>query len=66
MPFFTASSSLHGTAFVVQACGELDYQYAPVFRSEMAKAWESGSVLRGHRRHRTHLLWTPPASGSSS
>jgi anti-anti-sigma factor len=41
MPFFTVSSSLHGTAFVVQAFGELDYQHAPVFRDEMAKAWES-------------------------
>ncbi|MEV4381781.1 anti-sigma factor antagonist [Streptosporangium sp. NPDC049644] len=40
MTFFTASSNLFGTVFVVQVLGELDYRHAPVFRLEMENAWE--------------------------
>ncbi|GAA2874272.1 STAS domain-containing protein [Streptosporangium fragile] len=43
MAFFTVSSSMLGTALVVQANGELDYRHAPVFRSELTKAWEAGT-----------------------
>lgn len=42
MAFFTVSWSVHGTAYVVEASGELDYRHAPVFRSEMTKIWEAG------------------------
>ncbi|GAA4201531.1 STAS domain-containing protein [Streptosporangium oxazolinicum] len=39
MAFFTVSSSLLGTVFVVRALGELDYQHSPALRAEMDKAW---------------------------
>ncbi|MEU4539454.1 anti-sigma factor antagonist [Streptosporangium sp. NPDC023825] len=39
MAFFTVSSSLLGTAFVVRALGELDYHHSPALRAEMDKAW---------------------------
>ncbi|WP_433250752.1 STAS domain-containing protein [Streptosporangium sp. CA-135522] len=31
-----------GTAVVIHAIGELDYDYAPVFRRELAHVWDSG------------------------
>ena len=43
MTFFTVSSSLLGTVFVVRVLGELDYRHAPAFRPEMEKAWEAGA-----------------------
>jgi len=39
MAFFTVSSSLLGTVFVVRILGELDYQHAPALRAEMDRAW---------------------------
>ncbi|MEV8639017.1 STAS domain-containing protein [Streptosporangium sp. NPDC051023] len=40
MAFFAVSWSMHGTACVVEASGELDYRHAPVLRGEMTKIWE--------------------------
>ncbi|MGJ6961688.1 anti-sigma factor antagonist [Streptosporangium sp. G11] len=42
MAFFTVSSSLIGTVFVVRALGELDYRHSPALRVEMDKAWATG------------------------
>ncbi|MDP9863292.1 MULTISPECIES: STAS domain-containing protein [Streptosporangium] len=33
------SSGSHGDATVVRAVGELDYDYAPMFRRELAQVW---------------------------
>ncbi|MEU8385439.1 anti-sigma factor antagonist [Streptosporangium sp. NPDC048865] len=47
MTFFTVSSTLLGTVFVVRVLGELDYRHSPVLRAEMDKAWaaETPSVV---------------------
>ncbi|MBB2913661.1 anti-anti-sigma factor [Streptosporangium becharense] len=41
MTLFTVSANMLGTTLVVRACGELDYRNAPVFRSELTRAWEA-------------------------
>lgn len=42
MAFFTVSSSMRGTACVVEAKGELDYHHTPLLRDEMNRVWEEG------------------------
>ena len=37
------SSGVHGTAIVVRATGELDYDYAPIFRREVTQIWSMGA-----------------------
>ncbi|AWS40280.1 STAS domain-containing protein [Streptosporangium sp. 'caverna'] len=37
------SSGVHGTAIVVRATGELDYDYAPIFRREVTQIWDMGA-----------------------
>ncbi|SNT58144.1 anti-anti-sigma factor [Streptosporangium subroseum] len=37
------SSGVHGTAIVVRATGELDYDYAPIFRREVTQIWGMGA-----------------------
>jgi hypothetical protein len=37
------SSGVRGTALVVRAVGELDYDYAPIFRREVDQIWSLGT-----------------------
>ncbi|MFF3439162.1 anti-sigma factor antagonist [Streptosporangium sp. NPDC002721] len=47
MAFFTVSSSLLETGYVVRVLGELDYRHSPALRAELDKAWaaETPSVV---------------------
>ncbi|MFF4991558.1 STAS domain-containing protein [Streptosporangium saharense] len=57
----SVSSGLHGGATVIRAVGDLDYDYAPVFRRQLTELWATAPIPDANT-----ALITPPAPDRST
>ncbi|MFC7645609.1 STAS domain-containing protein [Streptosporangium lutulentum] len=55
------SSGVHGTALVIRAIGELDYDFAPIFRRRITQIW---SMSASDPSPLSSELLTPPSGAS--
>ncbi|MFF0574957.1 STAS domain-containing protein [Streptosporangium saharense] len=68
----SVSSGLHGGATVIRAVGDLDYDYAPVFRRQLTELWATAPIPDANTAHVTTsptpdahpVHTTPPAPGA--
>ncbi|MBB4913405.1 STAS domain-containing protein [Streptosporangium saharense] len=58
----SVSSGLHGGATVIRAVGDLDYDYAPVFRRQLTELWATAPIPDANTAHVT----TAPAPDANT